>query len=66
MNVGKSLKLALVKDGRTQRAFALDLGFGPVWVSRLANQRSASMNTVETLAAAFGMSVSEFIRLGEE
>jgi transcriptional regulator with XRE-family HTH domain len=66
MNVGKSIKVALAKRGVTQVDMAKKMGCGRVWLSRLANSRSASMNTVEELAAAFDMKVSEFVALGED
>jgi len=66
MNVGKSVKIALAKRGTNQTRLAESLGVTAVWVNRLANSRSASMATVETLASAFNMKVSDFIALGEE
>jgi len=66
MNVGKSLKVALAKAGLSQRELAAKLGCGPVWISRLANRPSADIRTIEQLAAAFDMKVSEFLALGEE
>jgi len=66
MNVGKSIKIALAKRDINQTQLAGKLGFTQVWVNRLANSRTASMTTVETLAQAFNMRVSEFIALGED
>lgn len=66
MNVGKSLKVALAMRGLNQTQLAVQLGCTHVWVSRLANSRSASMATVESLATALHMKVSEFVALGEE
>lgn len=66
MNVGKSIKHALVKKGMNQTQLAAKLKCGRVWLSRLANSRSASMATVESLASAFDMKVSDFLALGED
>ena len=66
MNVGKSLKIALVMRGIKQVELARKLCVGEVYISRLANSDHAGMGTVSKLAKAVGMSVSEFIKLGEE
>lgn len=66
MNVGKSIKVALAKAGMSQKELALKLECGQVWISRLANSRSADFKTVERLAGALDMKVSEFVALGEE
>lgn len=66
MNVGKSIKHALVKKGMNQTQLAAQMHRTRVWVNQLANSRSASMATVESLAAAFDMKVSDFLALGEE
>lgn len=66
MNVGKSIKHALVKKGMNQTQLADQMKCTQVWINRLANSRSASMATVESLAAAFDMKVSDFLALGED
>lgn len=66
MNVGKSLKIALVMRGIKQVELARKLGVGEVYISRLANSDHAGMGTVSKLAKAVDMSVSEFIKLGED
>lgn len=66
MNVGKSLKMALAKRDMTQTQLALKLNTTRVWISRLANSQSASGPTIEQLAVALDMKVSEFIGLGED
>ena len=66
MNVGKSIKHALVKRGINQTQLAAQMKCTQVWINRLANSRSASMATVESLAAAFDMKVSDFLKLGED
>lgn len=66
MNVGKSLKVALAKKGMRQNEFAAQMNLSRQWIGKLANSEKAGMGSVEKLAEAFGMSVSEFIKLGEE
>lgn len=65
MNVGKSIKKALIDRDMRQTQLADQMGVSTSWVNRIANSRTASMQTVEALAAQFGMSVSDFIKLGE-
>ena len=66
MNVGNSLKIALVRAGMSQQELAKKMQCGTVWVSRLANKKTADLKTIESLAAIFGMKVSEFLALGED
>lgn len=66
MNVGKSIKHALVKRGINQTQLAAQMKCTQVWINRLANSRSASMATVESLAEALDMKVSDFLALGED
>lgn len=66
MNVGKSLKVALAKKGLRQNEFAAKLKVSRQWIGKLANSEKAGMGSVETLASAFGMSVSDFLKLGED
>lgn len=66
MNVGKSIKVALAKKGQNQTQLASQMNCTQVWINRLANSRTAAMPTVESLAAAFDMKVSEFLALGED
>lgn len=66
MNVGKSLKMALAKRGMNQTQMAAHLKCTVVWVNRIANSRSVSMSTVESLCDVLDMKVSEFLALGED
>ena len=66
MNVGKSLKIALVKKGMSQTELAKKMGVHDQWVSKLANSESAAQTTLVGLATALDMKVSEFVALGEE
>jgi len=65
MNVGKSIKIALVKHDKDQKWLAKKLGVVPQHVSRLATTPTARSSTIERLAEIFKMPESEFIALGE-
>lgn len=67
MNLAKSIKLALIHRGTTQRALAKHLKTTPAHMSRLSNGK-AHMNSLVLLSVAsfFGMKVSEFVKLGED
>jgi transcriptional regulator with XRE-family HTH domain len=66
MNIGKSIRKALIDRDMRQNQLAAKMGVGVRWMSRMANSRVASMQTVEALANQFDMTVSEFIKLGED
>jgi transcriptional regulator with XRE-family HTH domain len=66
VNVGKSLKIAMAMREIKQVEMARDMKVSQVYISRLANSQHAGIGTVSKLAKALGMSVSEFIALGED
>jgi DNA-binding Xre family transcriptional regulator len=66
MNFRKSLKLALIQRDMTQKALALKLGMRETSMSQLASQSSCTGATLQKIAGAFGMKVSEFVALGED
>lgn len=66
MNIGKSIRKALIDHDMRQNQLAAKMGVGVRWMSRMANSRTTSMQTVEALAAQFDMKVSEFVALGED
>lgn len=66
MNVGRSIKILLVKHGKTQTDVARDLGVTRASVNRHCNLERASMKCIEKYADYFDIGVSEFIKLGEE
>lgn len=66
MNIGKSIKMALVKADKKQTWLADQLGVSARWVNGLANSVGASSATIERLAAVFDMKPSEFVALGED
>lgn len=66
MNIGKSIRKALIDHDMRQNQLAAKMGVGVRWMSRMANSRTTSMQTVEALAAQFDMKVSDFVALGED
>lgn len=66
MNIGNSLKVALVKRGMSQTDLAKKMGVHTQWVNKLANSKSASQGSIIALSVALGMKASEFVALGEE
>ena len=65
MNVGKSIKIALINADRDQKWLAGKLALDQSTVSSMAGKPFCVGGRLVELAAAFEMSVSEFIRLGE-
>lgn len=66
MHIGKSIKFALIKKGISQQDLANRIGCTHTWISRLANRKRASVPTIEQLATALEMQVSQFIAYGED
>jgi len=66
MNFRRSLKLALAKQDMTQKALAEKLGMRETSMSQLAAQTSCTGVTLQKIAKAFDMKVSEFVALGED
>lgn len=67
MNIGKSLKMAMLEKGVSQKDFALAMDITPIHANVLANNKSnPTVATLEKAADFFGLKVSEFIALGEE
>lgn len=65
MNLGKSLKIALVKAEKTQAQLADDLGITRQIVNRWATSGNMTRETIELLANYFDLKTSEFVALGE-
>ena len=65
MNIGKSTKIALVKQEKSQGWLAEQLGVTRQRATAIANSKEAGASTLERLAKVFNMTVSEFIELGE-
>lgn len=66
MNVGRSIKVALIKKGMSQKDLAEKMVVSCAYVSQLAGRAHIGMGTVVLLAGAFNMKVSEFLALGED
>lgn len=66
MNFRRSLKLALAQRDMTQKALAEQLGMRETSMSQLAAQTSCTGATLQKIAEAFDMKVSEFVALGED
>lgn len=66
MNFRRSLKLALAQRDMTQKALAEKLKMRETSMSQLAAQTSCTGATLQKIAEAFDMKVSEFIALGED
>jgi len=66
MDLGKSIKIALINRGMTQSELAERLGVSDGYISNLATgSRFPGRNQIEKLANELGYKVSEFIALGE-
>lgn len=66
MNIGKSIKIALINAGKSQNWLAEKMGRFPQSVNRLANSKSATGSVIKELADIFEMPSSKFVALGEE
>lgn len=66
MNLRKSVMLALASKEMMQKDLAKQLGMSQGSMSQLVNQKSCTGATLQKLAGAFGMKVSEFVKLGED
>lgn len=66
MNASKSLKIALAKRGLNQLKFANLAGMTQPSVSGLASRSNWNCESLQKVADALGLKVSEFIALGED
>lgn len=66
MNLRKSIKVALAQRGISQKSLADQIGMSETGISQLAAQKSCTGATLQKLATAFDLKVSEFIALGED
>lgn len=66
MNVGRSIKIALIKKGMQQADLAEKMGVSKPYISQLAGKDRVGMGTIALLAIALDMKISEFIALGED
>lgn len=66
MNFRKSLKLALAQRDMKQKDLADRVGMRQTSMSQLAAQQSCTGATLQKIADALDMKVSEFVALGED
>ena len=65
MDIKKSLRIAMAQTGITQKEIAESTGTSQPHISRIKTLGSCNTEFLEKLSTAFGMQVSEFIKLGE-
>ena len=65
MNIRLSTRKALAGKDKTQKWLALQLGIRESKLSRWVNSAHLSTDKIEMMAEVFGMSVGQFISLGE-
>lgn len=66
MNAAISMKIMMVKRGLTQAQLAKLAGLTQSSISGLATRPNWNCESLQKIAAAFGLKVSEFVALGEE
>jgi len=66
MNIGKSIRRALLDRGWSQKLMASKLGVSANTASTLSRSSSCGGEKLRQLADIFGMRVSEFVALGED
>ena len=66
MNVRKSVMILLAQRDMKQKDLADQLGMSQGSMSQLLSQTSCTGATLQKLADAFDMKVSDFIKLGED
>lgn len=66
MNLKRSIRVALAQKDRNQQWLAEKSGIAASHISTICTTGNASLGTVQALAAGLGMTVSEFIAIGEE
>lgn len=66
MNIKRSVRIALAKKDMTQAEMAKIVGVTPATLSLIINREEIPTGRLEQFATAFEMSVSDFIKLGED
>lgn len=66
MNIGKSIKIALLKNNMLQSDLAQKMGVHVSAISRIARNKPITVETLDRLAKTFSMKASEFVALGED
>ena len=65
MNIGKSVRIAMIRRDFTAGEVAERTGLSKRFIQNICRQTSCSTVSLEKIAEAFDMSVSELIALGE-
>lgn len=66
MDIGKSLKMALIKNNMEQSDLATKIGIHQSNISKISCGKTITTETLSRLATAFNMKVSEFVAIGED
>ena len=66
MNLVKSVRVGLAKNGMNQGDLAEKIGMSKPHLSKMIRQKYHTRDQLVTLAGAFNMTVSAFIALGED
>lgn len=66
MHIGKSIRVAMAKQGLRGKDVAKMLGVHQSSVSLMLARPTASGAMLDQLAKSFGMKVSDFVKLGED
>ena len=65
MNLKKSFNVALAMKGLEKKDFASELGISRSRLYAIMNQKRIEPKSLENISKTLGMTVSEFIALGE-
>lgn len=66
MNLRKSVMIAMAQRDMKQKDLADQIGMSQGSMSQLLGQTSCTSATLQKLANAFDMKVSDFVKLGED
>lgn len=66
MDVSKSLQICLIRKGWSKTKLAEMMGVSRPTISRLCSKPDCDGKRLAVLADTFGMSVSDFIAIGED
>jgi transcriptional regulator with XRE-family HTH domain len=64
-NAGRAAKVALAQRSKSRNWLAEQLGVSPQRASLILNSPTASQGTLEKMADLFGLSLSDYVKLGE-
>ena len=66
MNASRSMKIALAKQGLNQTQLAIKAGVTQPSISGLAKRSNWNCESLQRIADALGLKVSEFVALSED